>query len=51
MKVTVIFEYKEIKDPNSTKADEVVEDLTNACEALRAEFGADACWVDDAVGE
>ena len=51
MKVTVIFEYKEIVDPTSTKADEVVEDLTNACAKLRDEFGADACWVDDAVGE
>lgn len=51
MKVTVIFEYKEIVDPSSTKADAVVEDLTNECERLRVESGADAVWVDDAVGE
>ena len=49
--VTLVFEYKEIVDPGSTKADEVVEDLTNACAKLRDEFGADAVWVDDAVGE
>ena len=51
MQVIVIFEYKEIVDPGSTKADEAVQDLTNACEKLRVEFDADACWVDDAVGE
>ena len=51
MKVIVIFDFKEIVDPGSTDADKVVEDLTNECEKLRDEFGADACWVDDVVGE
>ena len=51
MKVIVIFDFKEIVDPGSTDADKVVEDLTNECESLRVQSGADAVWVDDAVGE
>lgn len=50
MKVTICFEFKGV-DPNSAEADEIVEFLTSECDELCVEYGANACWVDDAVAD
>jgi hypothetical protein len=50
MKVLVVFEFKGV-EPNSGKADQIIEQMTEACDAMMGEFDADACWIDDAVAD
>ena len=48
MKVIVIFEFNEV-DLNSEIADNILAEVSKACEPMKTEFGANACWVDDAT--
>ena len=50
MKVIVAFEFEGV-DPNGEKADEIVAEITEACEHMRIAFDANACYVDDATKE
>ena len=50
MQVIVIFEFKGV-NPDGVRADQIVEQITGACETMRIGFDADECWVDDARGE
>ena len=46
LRVTICLEYEGISDPNSTKADEIVELLGE--KTTKGEwFGAKMCWVDE----
>ena len=47
MKVSVIFEFEEV-DPDSEKADQIVEEIGKSCETMKIGFGADDCYIDDA---
>lgn len=50
MKVIIAMQFDGV-DPNSPEADEIVEFLTSECDELCAEYGANACWVDDAEAD
>jgi len=50
MKVIVIFEFDGV-DVNSPEADQIIENLGEACETMQIGFDASACWIDDAVNE
>jgi hypothetical protein len=49
MKVIVVFEYENIKDPNSKEATAIVEDITESCDALAGSFNATTCYIDDCI--
>jgi hypothetical protein len=48
MRVTVVFEFKGV-EPNSSKADRIIEEMTEECETMGIAFDANNCWVDDCV--
>jgi hypothetical protein len=48
MRVIVIFEFEDI-EPNSSEADQIIEEMTEECETMRIAFDASNCWVDDCV--
>lgn len=50
MKVVVIYEFSGI-EPDSLEADQIIDEIGGACETMQSEFGASACWVDDAKGD
>lgn len=50
MRVMVIFEFEGV-DPDSEQADQIVEAIGESCEVMGAGFDADACWVEDVIGE
>lgn len=49
MRVTIVFEYAGVDDPNGDQADAIIERLSDACEDFQADFDANAVWVDDAT--
>ena len=48
MKVLVAFEFDGV-DPNSEQADQIIEEIGEACETLSIGFNANSCYVDDCV--
>lgn len=48
MKVLVAFEFEGV-DPNSEQADEIIEEIGEACETMGVGFNASSCYVDDCV--
>jgi len=50
MRVIVVFEFKGV-EPNSGKADQIIEEISEACETMGVGFNADGCWIDDAVAD
>jgi hypothetical protein len=50
MIVYVAFKFDGV-DPDSERADEIVAEITGACEVMQKGVNADECWVDDAVNE
>jgi hypothetical protein len=48
MRVIVIFEFDDI-EPNSSEADQIIEEMTEECETMRIAFDASNCWIDDCV--
>ena len=50
LRVLVVFEFDDIETPDCDEACAIVASLTDECDRLRAEFGADAVWVEDAHG-
>jgi len=51
MQVIVVFEYADVVHAGGPEADQIIDELTAACETMRAEYGASACWVDNAKGD
>lgn len=49
MIVYVAFKFEGV-DPNSERADEIVREITEACEVMQIGFDANDCWVDNAHG-
>lgn len=47
LRVTVVFEFDNIKDPNGEQADRIVQELTMDTEVWRTQYGAGATWVDE----
>lgn len=50
MIVYVAFEFDGV-DPDSPEADEIVGNLTGACDAMQEGFEATAVWIDNAQGD
>lgn len=50
MRVIVIFEFKGV-EPNSPKADQIIEEITESCETMGIAFDANNCWIDDAIAD
>jgi hypothetical protein len=48
MRVIVVFEFEGV-DPNSEKADQIIEEMTEECETMGIAFDATNCWIDDCV--
>ena len=48
MRVIVIFEFEDI-EPNSSEADQIIEEMTEECETMRIAFDASNCYIDDCV--
>lgn len=48
MRVIVVFEFKGV-EPNSSKADQIIEEMTEECETMGIAFDANNCWIDDCV--
>lgn len=46
MKVLVAFEFDGL-DPDSEKADQIVDEIGKACEKMGIAFDASSCYVDD----
>jgi len=46
MRVIVVFEFNGL-DPNSEKADQIVDEIGKSCETMQKNFGADTCFIDD----
>lgn len=49
VRVIVVLEYNDINDPDSDKADEVMELIRVATDSLADQFGADGCYVSNMV--
>lgn len=47
MRVLVIFDYKDITDPDSQEADDAIDALTDDIE--RANISCDEWWIEDAA--
>ena len=47
LRVVVMLEFNDISDPNSPKADEIVQAVTDECYRMRVAFDANECWVED----
>lgn len=47
MQVLVVFEFDGVDDLESDKANKVVQVLTEDCERLTDEYGADCVWVEE----
>jgi hypothetical protein len=47
MRVLVAFEFKGVP-ADGEQADQIIDVVGEACETLRKEFNADACYVEDA---
>ena len=47
MKVVIIFEFEGV-DADSEKANKIIDGLSESCETMKTEFGADSCFIDDA---
>ncbi len=47
MQVIVVFEFDGVDDLESDKANKVVQFLTEDCERLTDEYGADCVWVEE----
>lgn len=50
MRVIVVFEFEGV-EPNSSKADQIIEEMTEECETMGIAFDANNCWIDDAVAD
>ena len=50
MIIYVAFKFDGV-DSDSERADEIVAEITGACEVMQKGANADECWVDDAVNE
>jgi hypothetical protein len=50
MIIYVAFKFDGV-DANSERADEIVAEITEACEVMQKGVNADECWVDDAITE
>jgi hypothetical protein len=50
MQVIVIFEFNGL-DPNSERADQIIDEISKSCETMRKDFDADACFIDDAKSD
>lgn len=48
MRVIVIFEFEGV-EPDSPKADRIIEAMTGDCETMGIAFDANNCWIDDCV--
>ena len=48
MRVIVVFEFEGV-NPDSEKADQIIEEMTEECETMRIAFDATNCWIDDCV--
>jgi hypothetical protein len=48
MKVLVAFEFTGV-EPDSERADQIIEIITNDCETMGIAFDANNCYVDDCV--
>lgn len=46
MKVLVAFEFEGV-DPDSEQADQIVDEIGEACETMGISFNASSCYVDD----
>ena len=38
-------------DPDSEQADDIVDEISEACERMQISFNASNCFVDDALGD
>jgi len=50
MRVIICVEFDGI-DPDSEKADEIVNEITESCEHMQIGFNASGCFVMDALGD
>jgi hypothetical protein len=48
MRVIVVFEFEGV-NPDSEKADQIIEEMTEECETMCIAFDATNCWIDDCV--
>ena len=48
MRVIVVFEFEGV-NPDSEKADQIIEEMTEECETMCIAFDAKNCWIDDCV--
>jgi hypothetical protein len=46
MRVIVVFEYKGVP-ADGEQADQIVDEIGKACEAMQKDFNADTCFIDD----
>ena len=48
MRVMVAFEFDDM-DPESDKADLIIQAINSECGVMRVAFDAESCWVDDVL--